>query len=202
MRFFPTKCDLLDCLPLLFYHKHTHNSIKFCLIFLCLIPLNHHLPCPFPLLCADCPRLTVANIGFRKRIGFRYLVLPYKGVYVGEVGNKRVKFPHNRLIPCVDGGGLFPCIVIDNCFLLISGKFYNSISPFPLLWVLRLFPSATVGCFACSFAFANLALMEWSRSAILRLLVVAVSSLQLVSDSAFNLSNVVLTIRALMRIRV
>ena len=26
------------------------------------IPSNHHLPCPFPLLGADCPRLTVVDV--------------------------------------------------------------------------------------------------------------------------------------------
>ena len=108
------------------YHKRIHNSIKFCLISLCLILCNHHLPCPFPLLCADRPRLAVADKRLRKGIGLRYFVLPCQLIYVGKVGNKRVKFPYNRLIPCVEGGGL--C-----CF-----------------------PLATVGCFACSFALANL----------------------------------------------
>ena len=37
-----------------------------------------------------------------------------------EVGNQCVKFPHDCLIPCVDGGGLLPCIVADNGFLFIS----------------------------------------------------------------------------------
>ena len=37
------------------YHKRTHNSIKYCLNFLSLIPPNHYLPCPFPLLCVDHP---------------------------------------------------------------------------------------------------------------------------------------------------
>ena len=32
--------------------RHTH-SINFCLISLCLIISNHHLPCPFPLLGTD-----------------------------------------------------------------------------------------------------------------------------------------------------
>ncbi|MDE7332505.1 MAG: plasmid recombination protein [Lachnospiraceae bacterium] len=32
--------------------------MNFCLIVLCFILCNHHLPCPFPLLGADCPRLT------------------------------------------------------------------------------------------------------------------------------------------------
>ena len=43
--------------------------------FLCPILSNHHLSCPFPLLCADRPRLAVAGVCFRKGIGIRYLVL-------------------------------------------------------------------------------------------------------------------------------
>ena len=40
--------------------RHTH-SIKFCLISLCLIISNHHLPCPFPLLGTDRRWLTAAD---------------------------------------------------------------------------------------------------------------------------------------------
>lgn len=115
--------------------------------FLCPILSNHHLSCPFPLLCADRPRLAVADIWFRKGIGFRYFVLPQK-------------------ITC----------------------------PFPLLWVLCCFPSATVGCFACSLALANLVFMEWLRSVSFRLLVAAVSSAHVFSDRAFNFFKVSLTI--------
>ena len=32
------------------YHKHIHNSSKFCLTSLCFILCNHHLPCSFPLM--------------------------------------------------------------------------------------------------------------------------------------------------------
>ena len=46
----------------LFYHKHIHNTNKFSLIFLCPIISNHHLPCPFPLLGADRPRLSIADM--------------------------------------------------------------------------------------------------------------------------------------------
>ena len=63
-----------------------------------------------------------------------------------------------------------------------------------MLWVLCCFPSATVGCFACSFALVNLVFMEWSRSVSFRLLVVAVSSAHVFSDRAFNFFKVVLTI--------
>ena len=40
--------------------RHTH-SINFCLISLCLIISNHHLPCPFPLLGTDRRWLTAAD---------------------------------------------------------------------------------------------------------------------------------------------
>lgn len=96
--------------------------------------------------------------------------------------------------PLYRGGGLFSCIVIDNRFLLVSGKFHSAISPFPLLWVLCLFPSATVGYFACSFVLANLVFIEWSCSVSFRLLMVAVSSAQVFSDRAFNFFKVSLTI--------
>ncbi len=75
------------------YHISSYISIKKSLIFFSFIPLNHHLPCPFPLLCTDCPRLTVADKRLRKGIGLRYFVLPCQRVCIGEVGNKCVKFP-------------------------------------------------------------------------------------------------------------
>ena len=37
-----------------------------------------------------------------------------------QINNKRVKFPHDCLIPCVEGGGLFSCVIIENTFLLVS----------------------------------------------------------------------------------
>ena len=49
-----------------------------------------------------------------------YLVLPCQLVCVGIIGNKRVKFPHDRLIPCIEGGSLFSCIIIENTFLFVS----------------------------------------------------------------------------------
>ena len=112
--------NLSNCSMSLSYHKHIHNSIKFCLISLGPIISNHHLPCTFPLLGTDCPRLTVADKRLWKGIGLRYLVLRCQLVCIGEVGNKRVKFPHNCLIPCVEGGGLFSGVIIENTFLFIS----------------------------------------------------------------------------------
>lgn len=47
---------MLNYIETLFYHKHTLNSIKYPLNFFYLICCNHHLPCPFPLLCAGCKR--------------------------------------------------------------------------------------------------------------------------------------------------
>ena len=53
--------NLSNCSMSLSYHKRIHNSIKFCLISLCLIISNHHLPCPFPLLGTDRRWLTAAD---------------------------------------------------------------------------------------------------------------------------------------------
>ena len=59
--FSSANADFLNCSMSLSYHKRIHNSIKFCLISFCLILCNHHLPCPFPLLGTDRPRLAVAD---------------------------------------------------------------------------------------------------------------------------------------------
>ena len=53
-------------------------------------------------------------------------------VCVWIIGNKCVKFPHDCFISCVEGGGLFSCVIIDNRFLLVSRKFHNPSLPFLL----------------------------------------------------------------------
>ena len=71
--------DLFNCSTLLFYHNRIHNSIKFCLNSLCLILCIHHLPCPFPLLGADRPRFSVADVWLWKGIDLPYLILSMLG---------------------------------------------------------------------------------------------------------------------------
>ena len=128
------------------YHKRIHNSIKFYLISLCLIISNHHLPCPFPLLGTDCPRFAVTGVWFRKGICFRYVVLLCQSVYVGIISNKRVKFAHNCLIPCAEGGGLFSCSYRESfiipyppflcCgFCAVFPRQLSAVLPVPLLWL-------------------------------------------------------------------
>ena len=60
--------------------------------------MEHRSAC-IPLLGADRSRFLVADKRLWKGIGLRYLVLPCQLVCVGIVGNKRIRFSHDRFIP-------------------------------------------------------------------------------------------------------
>lgn len=54
--------------------------------------LNHHLPCPFPLLGTDRPRLTVADIRFRKRIDLDTSSCPINLYVLGKSATSVLSF--------------------------------------------------------------------------------------------------------------
>ena len=113
--------------------------------------MEHRSAC-IPLLGADRSRFLVADKRLWKGIGLRYLVLSCQLVCVGIVGNKRIRFSHDRFIPCIEGGGLFSCVIIDNRFLLVSWKFHNPLPAFPIAYI-SLIDMIDFGCcqrfFAC-----------------------------------------------------
>lgn len=65
-----------------------HTPIQFhynLLIFPHLVPFNHHLSCLFLMLCTDCPRLAVADIGFWKGIGLVYVHLLFLSAWSARI---------------------------------------------------------------------------------------------------------------------